>query len=420
LEPPEIDVKVGMGVYSTTGSPCPAKVRVVEEDFRVSELLEPQDLRRENGPGLLPLYRVEKVGIDTFHVARIIAKEVGSRVSFAGMKDKRAVATQYLSPTSTRCKKPSMIEGANFRAELAGYLPSPLTRRMVLGNSFAIVMRDACSGVEEKIEDAYRVCRARRLPNFFGLQRFGNRDPVTHLIGRELVAHKFEGAVMHLVATPRRNDEKRVMEAREMAWDGKYSSALEAFTEKQDLEKTLLRRLVRKRDDFLGALRALPIAVRRFFVHAYQSYVFNRTMTKALLGSLDISAAVRGDNWSRLRQDGLTLEEVHGAKEDPKTGALPLVQLVGYAYRDYGSRFDRLVMEVLEEENLRPEHFYLKDAQEMSAEGGFRRASLTATGMGYACSERNASLSFALARGGYATTLLREIIKPTDPLSTGF
>jgi tRNA pseudouridine13 synthase len=121
-----------------------------------------------------------------------------------------------------------------------------------------------------------------------------------------------------------------------------------------------------------------------------------------------------------LAPDVLTLGEVRGAKEEPVDGALPLIQLVGYSYRDYGSRFDRAVMEVLEEERVTPREFYVKDAQEISAEGGFRRAPLTARGLSYQLSGMNAALSFTLARGEYATTLLREILKPSDPFSTGF
>jgi tRNA pseudouridine13 synthase len=409
-----------MGVYATEGPPCRARIRVSDDDFKVTELANLEDLKPEDGPGGLPLYRLEKRGTDTLHAARRISKHLESRVSFGGMKDKRAVATQYLSPTSTRARRPKVIEEPSFRAELIGYVSRPFSRRRVLGNSFEITLRDACGEVEASIEEAYGLCRERRLPNFFGLQRFGTRDPVTHLVGHALVGGDFEAGIRYLLSEPRGREEDGVREAREMAASGMYREALRAFTERQDLERMAVRRLVEKPGDFLGAFRALPLAIRRFFVHAYQSYLFNRSLTKALLASLDISSAVSGDNWSQLAPDGLTVGEVRGAKEEPIEGALPLIQLVGYAYRDYGSRFDRAVMEVLEEEGVTPREFYVKDAQEVSAEGGFRRAPLTATGLGYQISGMNATLSFTLARGEYATTLLREILKPSDPSSTGF
>ncbi len=418
--PPAVEVQVGMGVYATESPPCRARMRVSDDDFRVTELANLEDLKPEESPGALPVYRLEKRGTDTLHAARRVSRHLESRVSFGGMKDKHAVATQYLSPTSTRSRRPELIEEPSFKAELIGYIDRPFSRRRVLGNSFDITLRDACDEIKARIEEAYSLCGQRRLPNFFGLQRFGTRDPVTHLVGHALVGGDFEAGIRCLLSEPRAGEEAVVREARVMAASGMYAEALRAFTERQDLERMAVRRLVEKPGDFLGAFRALPLAIRRFFVHAYQSYLFNRCLTKALLGSLDISTAVAGDNWTQLAPDGLTVGEVRGAREEPIAGALPLIQLVGYSYRDYGSRFDRAVMEVLEEEGVTPREFYVKDAQEISAEGGFRRAPLTARGLSYQLSGMNATLSFTLARGEYATTLLREILKPSEPFSTGF
>jgi len=93
---------------------------------------------------------------------------------------------------------------------------------------------------------------------------------------------------------------------------------------------------------------------------------------------------------------------------------------VGYAFRDYGSRFDRLIVPILKEEGIAPSQFYLKEAEEVSNEGGFRQAPLLATGMKREQVEGGVTLSFNLGRGEYATTLLREVLKPEDPLISGF
>ena len=418
--PPEVEVLVGMGVYGTESPPCRARMRASDDDFRVTEVVNLEDLKGEESPGAFPLYRLEKRGSDTFHVARRISKELESGVSFGGLKDKRAAAIQYLTPTSTRSRRPRLIEDPSFKAELIGYITRPFSRSRVAGNSFEITLRETCGEVEARIEEAYSLCRQRRLPNFFGLQRFGTRDPVTHLVGHALLRGDFEEGIRYLLSEPRMGEEESVREARGMAANGMYAEALRGFTESQDLEKMAARRLVEKPGDFLGAFRALPLGIRRLFVHAYQSYLFNRSLTKALLDSLDISVAVPGDNWSQLAADGLTAGGVHGAREVPLEGALPLIQLVGYSYRDYGSRFDRAVTEVLGEEGITPREFYVKDAQEISAEGGFRRAPMTARDLSYELSGGNATLSFTLARGEYATTLLREILKPSDPFAAGF
>jgi tRNA pseudouridine13 synthase len=418
--PPEADLQVGMEAYATLGPPCHGKIRVTDSDFQVSEVLKPEVVALEPRDSYLPLYRVENHGIDTFHMARILSAELRSRISYAGVKDKRAVAVQFVTPTSTHCQRPQRLQHGYFAAELVGYVPRPISRMMMLGNSFKILIRDACEHAEESIQEAYSACSARKLPNYFGLQRFGARDPVTHKIGKQLVLGRFDGAIRQLVFQPRRGESRAVVEAREKATTGAYGAAYEQFTRHQDLERMVVKRLARKPEDFVGAFRSLPIAIRRFFVHAYAAYVFNRTLSEAIRDDVDLSKAFQGDNWSTLGSDGLTLREVRGAKEAPAEGAVVLAQLVGYGYRDYGSRLDSFTTRVLEDEGVSPKQFYVKEAQEISAEGGFRRAPLIAKDVGYTIGEEGALLSFMLARGEYATTLLREMLKPDDPALSGF
>jgi tRNA pseudouridine13 synthase len=54
--------------------------------------------------------------------------------------------------------------------------------------------------------------------------------------------------------------------------------------------------------------------------------------------------------------------------------------------------------------------------QEASSEGGFRQAAIH-------CSDYSAHdnvVEFSLSRGSFATILLREIMKPQDPMLAGF
>jgi tRNA pseudouridine13 synthase len=57
--------------------------------------------------------------------------------------------------------------------------------------------------------------------------------------------------------------------------------------------------------------------------------------------------------------------------------------------------------------------------QEVSSEGGFRRPSLALKDAAWKIEGRTATLEFTLARGQYATILLREIVKPNDPADSG-
>ena len=113
---------------------------------------------------------------------------------------------------------------------------------------------------------------------------------------------------------------------------------------------------------------------------------------------------------------------MHGVKEEVprEEEAVPLIQIVGYAYRNYGSRFDGVLAKVIEEEGVSPGSFYIKEAEEMSSEGGFRPAPLLSSDLSFKREERGFVLEFSLGKGEYATVLLREVLKPEQPQLAGF
>lgn len=88
-----------------------------------------------------------------------------------------------------------------------------------------------------------------------------------------------------------------------------------------------------------------------------------------------------------------------------------MVQLAGYAFRDYGSRFDSFTKRALEEEGVEPGRFYIEAMQEASQEGGFRRPSLVVKDATWADAGETITMKFVLPKGQYATVLLREVVK---------
>ena len=74
------------------------------------------------------------------------------------------------------------------------------------------------------------------------------------------------------------------------------------------------------------------------------------------------------------------------------------------------------VEKILEEELLTPKDFFIKNFQELSVEGGFRNASINYDDFAI----DKDLVKFQLSRGSYATIVLREILKPSNPLDCGF
>jgi tRNA pseudouridine13 synthase len=418
--PPLVDVESGLLTYSTQGARHEGRLRNSFRDFQVQELISLKDVVPARAPGLVPIYRVTKAGVDTPHVAREIASMIKSEVNFAGLKDKNATAVQYLSARSSRASAPAELRGSRWDAQLVGF-SRPVTRGMLTGNRFRIVV-ETPEDIGAEIEECFRACAERRVANFFGYQRFGLRGGVNRRAGRAIVEKDFARATGLVLSEPREGEDENAREARRLCGEGRYREAVRLFSPRQDTERSIASHLSQKPGDHVGALRRMPIPIRRLLVNSYQAYLFNLTLSAAIAEGVDLSSARAGDNWAHLKEGGLSVGRVHGVKEGLLKGveAVPLVQIVGYAYRNYGSRFDGLLAKVMEAERVSPSSFYIKEAEEMSSEGGFRPAPLLSCDRTFEKEERGFVLEFSLGKGEYATVLLREVLKPEQPELFGF
>jgi tRNA pseudouridine13 synthase len=418
--PPEVDVDSGLLTYSTGGSRHEGRLRNSFQDFQVQELISLEDVVPVRAPGLVPVYRVTKAGVDTPHVAMEMAAMIKSEVSFAGLKDKNATVVQYVSARSSRASAPAELRGSRWEARLAGF-SKPVTRALLTGNRFRILV-ETSEDIGAGVEECFRACAERRVANFYGYQRFGLKGGVNRRVGKAIVEKDFARATALVLSEPREGEGAEAGEARRLCGEGRYGEAVGLFSPLQDMERRVASHLARRPDDHVGALRRMPIPIRRLLVNAYQAYLFNLALSRAVDRGVDLSSARSGDNWARVKEGGLAVGRVHGVKEEVPGGAeaVPLVQIVGYAYRNYGSRFDAVLAEVIEEERVSPASFYVKEAEEMSSEGGFRPAPLLSSDRSFERDKRGFVLEFSLGKGEYATVLLREVLKPEQPQLAGF
>ena len=410
---------VGIDWYATTSAPCPARARSTVDDFAVEEQVQLSGLVTEARDDYYPLYRVEKRSLDTLHMAQELSEALRSRISYGGLKDKRAFAVQFATPTSLRSARPPQVTGEKFIARLVGYVPSPLSRAAVVGNRFEVVLRDCCPGIETAIGGVFQLAEARRLPNFYGLQRFGTAGAGTHRIGRALVKKEFEEAARLMLFEERPTDDEATRAAREAMASGRFEEGVRLLPRGRDVERLVARGLSRRPGDWVGAMRGVPLRLRRLYVQAYQSMVFNKSLSVALTRGEDVSEFREGDNWAEVSADGLATSRIRGVRDPRVARVVPMMQIVGYAYRDYGSRFDACVMEALKAEGILPRQFYIQEMQEVSAEGGFRRPHLALRDGSWSVEGTTAALKFTLGKGQYATVLLREIVKAGDPTEAG-
>ncbi|HEX6832717.1 MAG TPA: tRNA pseudouridine(13) synthase TruD [Rudaea sp.] len=160
--------------YAHGGPPLRCVLRATPEDFIVDE-----DLGFEpDGAGEHLLVRVEKRGANTEWVARALAKMAGvapDAVSFAGMKDRHAVARQTFSIQLPARADPDASKWAHpeFRVLEAVRHSRKLRRGALKGNRFEITLRDTV-GDHAAVAARLDAIAAAGVPNYFGEQRFGH------------------------------------------------------------------------------------------------------------------------------------------------------------------------------------------------------------------------------------------------------
>ena len=395
-------------------------------------------------PGMYGVYILAKRGIDTAHALDAVRKMTGAKLKPLGLKDASAVTEQYVCSTGAG-RRLSDIKTARFDLRFAGYAKKPLTKKQMLGNRFQIkisgrwghAVNDACCDGSNTCANPADFNEFDNVPNFYGYQRFGSRRPVTHLVGRAIVMRDFDEAIRLILEFDSEYDTPERREMRQnLADPALYEQSAARLPAGMDTEKTVLAQLARHKNS-LCALQAIPLSLRRLYVSAYQSYVFNRTLSAAIKQGEDLLNAASSDvcfdrsgnlsKFERVRDASYNAaraggQQIRGRQNDNSMlrtrAASVAVPIVGYSYYSK-TRFDPYVSDVLEDEEcVRPRDFFIKEMQEASGEGGFRDALLHCAD--YCWDAEKHTAAFSLVRGSFATMLLREIIKPPDPIAAGF
>src|ERR687897_1388629 len=411
---PKIDLRAGMDCYCTSFAGTGGSIKQGIEGFMVSELLDKSlniSLSYDESH-CYPLYVLEKRDIDSNHALFEIERELHMRFRVMGIKDAKAVTTQYAGMERVMRNPPAELRTRHTRLTLKGFTKHPLGKRFLSGNKFEIRIYNVHSP-----DLSGFIPQIGKVGNFYGLQRFGSERLVTHLVGREIVKRNFIQAVELLLSYTTEFDTQMSREIRNRCADPRnYRQVLKTLPRGMDIERQVLSALVAGREA-IAALRAVPIMIRRLFVQAYQAYIFNRCLSRAIMRGEDLLQPQAGDLCFEM-EGPVTFGRIIKYNPDSKTKLVPAIRMAGYTFQPGKGRFENITKAILQEEEIDAKDFYIKEMQELSHQGGFRQAPLWCTDFWY---ERDPLMvSFKLPKGSYATTLLREIIKPDDPIRSGF
>jgi tRNA pseudouridine13 synthase len=358
------------------------------DDFIVKELAS-HDTGDEGDHLIIKLRKQNMTTMDAVDKLSKMLHISRNRIGYAGNKDKRAVTEQYISIQGVEEEEVRNVYTDEFDIEVVGK-GGKIGLGNLSANRFEINVRNLKLPIDDIEERTKKIVDEMdgKMPNYFGEQRFGSTRPVTHQVGRLILKGDFEEAVWTYIAKPYDDEYKSIRKVREELWETReVEGAAERFPEKFQYEKTLLYHLTKNPGDYQGAIKRLPEGLQTLFVHAYQSWIFNRTLSRLI-----------EKDWYDEDYD---------------------IPLVGYKTEFNDNKPDQVMQEVLEEEEIDRDDFRLPDMPEFRSEGSLRRAFadfrnfevIEVDDDDLNMAKNMMRVRFDLPKGCYATVFLREIMK---------
>lgn len=393
--------------YLTEGIPgTGGTIKEVSEDFCVSEI----PIYTPCGQGEHTYAEIEKRGITTLEAIRRIAKAlgVGERdVGYAGMKDARGITCQTISLPRVAPELVMALELPGVKVLSAVLHRNKLKLGHLRGNRFRLRVRGVATDSAVHASRVMAVLEKQGVPNFFGEQRYGALGN-SHLIGAAILRGDYQQAVDALVGEPDKVTDGRWRSAIEAYQRGELEESLQHFPPHCRTERDLLQRLVKQPEAWEKAFRAVHPRLKKLYLSAFQSFLFDRLLRLRLghLGEVNTGdIAFKHDNGACfLVTDGAAEAERAASFEISATGPM-----FGCRMKEPEGEILAVERQLLEGEGLTLQSFDLEGGLRMEGERRPLRVPLTehlVTPDG-----EDLVLEFALPKGSYATTVLREIMK---------
>ena len=235
-------------------------------------------------------------------MARVLQKDKKG-FGIAGTKDKRArtaqrVSIPFVTPRNiVRCmqevrqwerkkrrgpKREMVLNAGDFTFEKEG-----LTLGDLSGNRFTVVLRNCVSDADGVVDAALSSLKEKGFVNYFGLQRFGTSAVKTSDVGLAMIKEKWEDAV-DLVLKPRANERYLLALTRRIWWQFRDANMAHKviqgnYGKDNTIEaKVLFGMKSTKQKSYLSALNMIPLHQRLMYLHAYQSLLWNKVVSRRL------------------------------------------------------------------------------------------------------------------------------------------
>ncbi len=338
------------------------------------------------------VFTLIKEGLSTPEAIRLISRDLRinqKRIGYNGNKDKQAITSQRISIFKLDFERFGI---RNDRMSFRDFAYSDRGCKIgaLYGNRFTVRIRDFAGndGETAAFVDEIRC----GIPNFYGPQRFGS-DRLNISVSKHIFARDFRMAFYTLILEGR-NDGKSLEGYRDRMREvfGRYvleegeidgeeaKELLDSLPGAFHNERMMLEHILEYRHDYIGAMRLLPKYFRLIIVQSYQSYLFNRVLSRLV--------------------------------EKSGIGGLPAeVPSVGYDLAMDDGVAGRAIREVLDSEGIEGvEKFRVTQIPEASLKTFMRPALTVPENVSFAREGDDAVLAFDLKKGSYATVLLMKMM----------
>ena len=424
----ELERQIGLELFFTDSPGIGGTLRVEPEDFIVEEV---SVMPEEDPTGQNTAAIVRARYWETNRLVREFARRLRisrKKIMFAGTKDKRAISTQ-LFVFAAPMDDVHAIEMKDIE-----FLNIYQTKKQIglgdlIGNKFSITLKNLDMKMPEAMEATLSIANQLNniggFPNYFGVQRFGAVRPITHLMGKHMTRGKPELAVREYLCTPGTHENNEATAARiELGKTGDYAKALHDFPYNLSFEKAIMNHLVVKPDDYVGALENLPQNLLMMFIHAYQSYLFNKILSERMRRGLPLNEPVPGDmalkmdqnklpdhnNWLEATESNIPMLTGLIAKKKAFISAT----LYGHESKFANGEMGEIEASIIEQEGVKQRDFVLNEYYKLGSKGKRREILAPAKDFEFRQVDDAIQFGFELYKGCYATTFLREFMKAKE------
>jgi tRNA pseudouridine13 synthase len=325
------------------------QIRATPEDFQVEE----RPLYLPCGEGEHLYVKITKRGLSTPDLVRRLSSTLGVKaqaIGVAGLKDARAVTTQMVSLQGITPQQMSQlkVDDQLLNVEILARHRNRLRTGHHAGNHFRLVIRDVADQAAEAVPTVLDRLSARGVPNYFGPQRQGKGGD-NYQIGAALL-----------------NDPRR--------------------REKMGRAK------------------------RIWYLNTYQSFLFNRMLARRI----DRIDRVLAGDWAMKLDNGACFQVEDADQEQPRADRFeisPTGILFGSRVSWADGEPGKIEEAVITEAGTTREAL-IAAGKACGFRGERRALRIPLTELEWSLNGSVLTLAFALPPGAYATSVLRELMKP--------